>query len=58
MKILQGQLRETLFGWPDEERVKQGEYSPPDVKRVSILDENEVAYISSKSKSRARGGWS
>ncbi|KAF2668390.1 cysteine dioxygenase type I [Microthyrium microscopicum] len=46
MKMLKGQLQETLFSWPDEDVINRGEQSPPTVKRVKMLKENDVAYIS------------
>ncbi|XP_038559343.1 cysteine dioxygenase type 1 isoform X2 [Micropterus salmoides] len=40
MKLLQGQLKETLFGWPDVK--SQGDMVQ---KSQRILQENKVAYI-------------
>jgi cysteine dioxygenase len=48
MKILKGQLKETLYEWPDQNRIKCGEPSPPAAKKEALLNENEVSYISSK----------
>lgn len=48
MKILKGSLQETLFSWPDQEKIKRGEYSPPQVTRQSVYGENEVTYMSDK----------
>jgi len=46
MKILKGRLRETLFSWPDQDLISHGQSSPPVMKKESLLEENEVSYIS------------
>lgn len=46
MKILKGSLKETLYSWPDQTLVQDGESSPPMVKKETIYQENEVTYIS------------
>jgi len=46
MKVLYGRLKETLYGWPDQELVEHGRPSPPTVKRETIYTENDVTYIS------------
>lgn len=43
MKLLQGQLKETLFKWPDSK--SHGEMVQ---KSQRILQENKVAYINGK----------
>jgi len=45
MKILKGSLQETLYGWPDDEKIQHGEHDPPIVKKEATYSENEVAYI-------------
>jgi hypothetical protein len=46
MKVLKGQLQETLFAWPNQELVRSGEDSPPQVIRDRVYGENEVTYMS------------
>jgi cysteine dioxygenase len=48
MKILQGQLKEILYDYPNQELVDSGHPAPPNPKRTTLLAENEVSYISSK----------
>ncbi|KAJ5629234.1 hypothetical protein N7528_002891 [Penicillium herquei] len=48
MKILKGRLQETLYSWPDKERLEHGEISPPQVTRQTIYEENQVTYMSDK----------
>jgi cysteine dioxygenase len=48
MKILKGQLKETLYEWPDQQRINCGEPAPLAAKKETVLNENEVSYISSK----------
>jgi hypothetical protein len=48
MKILQGELTETLFGWPDEDLIKSGHSCPMTKRRVTLMEKDEVAYISSR----------
>ncbi|KAJ5740429.1 hypothetical protein N7493_000301 [Penicillium malachiteum] len=48
MKILKGRLQETLYSWPDKERIEHGEISPPQVTRQTIYEENQVTYMSDK----------
>ncbi|KAA8644683.1 putative cysteine dioxygenase Cdo1 [Aspergillus tanneri] len=48
MKILKGSLQETLYAWPDKNKINQGEPSPPQIKRVTTYDENQVTYMSDK----------
>jgi len=45
MKVLQGQLQETIFDIPADH---DGHEHSLDVKKVSLLHKNEVAYISSE----------
>ncbi|EAW08181.1 putative cysteine dioxygenase Cdo1 [Aspergillus clavatus NRRL 1] len=46
MKILKGSLQETLYTWPDQEKVQRGQLSSPRVIRETIYEENEVTYMS------------
>ncbi|KAF2403644.1 cysteine dioxygenase [Trichodelitschia bisporula] len=46
MKVLKGNLKETLYDFPDQKLVQKGTPSPPVVKKETIFDENEVTYIS------------
>ncbi|KAJ6036552.1 hypothetical protein N7540_000831 [Penicillium herquei] len=48
MKILKGRLQETLYSWPDKERIEHGEICPPQVTRQTIYKENQVTYMSDK----------
>ncbi|KAJ5526876.1 hypothetical protein N7513_011035 [Penicillium frequentans] len=48
MKILKGKLQETLYSWPDQEKIKRGETSPPQITRQTIYEENQVTYMSDK----------
>ena len=48
MKILKGKLQETIYSWPDKERIQHGRDSPPQVTRQNIYSENEVTYMSDK----------
>ncbi|BCS23824.1 putative cysteine dioxygenase Cdo1 [Aspergillus puulaauensis] len=48
MKVLKGTLQETLYTWPDQERVERGQVSPPQVKKVTTYGENQVTYMSDK----------
>jgi cysteine dioxygenase len=48
MKILQGELTETLFGWPDEDLINRGHSCPMAKRRVTLMGKDKVAYISSK----------
>jgi cysteine dioxygenase len=48
MKILQGELTETLFGWPDEDLIKRGYSCPMAQRRVTLMEKDQVAYISSR----------
>jgi len=45
MKVLKGSLQETLYGWPDEEKIQHGESDPPVVKKETTYRKDEVAYI-------------
>ncbi|KAJ5654368.1 hypothetical protein N7490_001371 [Penicillium lividum] len=45
MKILKGNLQETLYSWPDQEKIKHGETSAPLVTRQTVYGENDVTYI-------------
>ncbi|CEL09126.1 RmlC-like cupin domain-containing protein [Aspergillus pseudodeflectus] len=46
MKILKGTLRETLYTWPDQDKVQHGESSPPKITKVTTYGENQVTYMS------------
>ncbi|OJJ04083.1 hypothetical protein ASPVEDRAFT_43532 [Aspergillus versicolor CBS 583.65] len=48
MKVLKGTLQETLYTWPDQERIEHGQVSPPQVKKVTTYGENQVTYMSDK----------
>ncbi|KAJ5938817.1 hypothetical protein N7466_001951 [Penicillium verhagenii] len=48
MKILKGTLKETLYSWPDQEKIKHGESAPPQITRKTTFGENEVTYMSDK----------
>jgi cysteine dioxygenase len=46
MKILKGSLKETLYNFPDQKLIQQGEPDPPAIKRETDYHENQVTYIS------------
>ncbi|KAK2769838.1 Cysteine dioxygenase [Emmonsiellopsis sp. PD_33] len=48
MKILKGSLRETLYAWPQEDKLRKGEPSPLDITRDTVYRENQVTYMSDK----------
>ncbi|KAJ5219099.1 uncharacterized protein N7498_001198 [Penicillium cinerascens] len=48
MKILKGKLQETLYSWPDQEKIREGQTSPPQVTRQTVYGENQVTYMSDK----------
>ncbi|KAL4927949.1 putative cysteine dioxygenase Cdo1 [Aspergillus undulatus] len=48
MKILKGTLQETLYTWPDQDKVEHGQSSPPEVTKVTTYGENQVTYMSDK----------
>ncbi|KAL4810717.1 RmlC-like cupin domain-containing protein [Aspergillus unguis] len=48
MKILKGNLQETLYTWPDQDKVEHGQSSPPEVTKVTEYSENQVTYMSDK----------
>jgi cysteine dioxygenase len=48
MKILQGGLKETLYACPNERLLRSGEDAPLEVKKETLMEENEVTYITSK----------
>ncbi|KAL4896649.1 RmlC-like cupin domain-containing protein [Aspergillus ambiguus] len=48
MKILKGSLRETLYDWPDQDKVKHGQASPPRITKETTYGENQVTYMSDK----------
>ncbi|GKZ90430.1 hypothetical protein AnigIFM59636_002251 [Aspergillus niger] len=46
--ILKGSLKETLYAWPDQGKLQNGESSPPQIKKETIYGENQVTYMSDK----------
>ncbi|KAL2822519.1 RmlC-like cupin domain-containing protein [Aspergillus granulosus] len=48
MKVLKGTLQETLYTWPDQDKVRHGESSPPQITKVTTYGENQVTYMSDK----------
>ncbi|PLB41988.1 putative cysteine dioxygenase Cdo1 [Aspergillus candidus] len=48
MKVLQGSLQETLYAWPDRNKLQQGQRSPPKVTKETTYGENQVTYMSDK----------
>ncbi|PGH04842.1 cysteine dioxygenase [Polytolypa hystricis UAMH7299] len=48
MKILRGSLQETLYNWPEEDKVKNGGTSPLTVTKATVYGENQVTYMSDK----------
>jgi len=48
MKILRGSLQETLYSWPENEKVQKGENSPLNITKQTVFRENEVTYMSDK----------
>ncbi|OJZ83946.1 hypothetical protein ASPFODRAFT_83348 [Aspergillus luchuensis CBS 106.47] len=48
MKILKGSLKETLYAWPDQDKLQNGESSPPQIKKETVYGENQVTYMSDK----------
>ncbi|KAL4911242.1 hypothetical protein BDW74DRAFT_6587 [Aspergillus multicolor] len=48
MKILKGSLQETLYTWPDQDKVEHGQSSPPQVTKETTYGENQVTYMSDK----------
>ncbi|KAL2826854.1 RmlC-like cupin domain-containing protein [Aspergillus cavernicola] len=48
MKILKGTLQETLYTWPDQDKVQHGQSSPPEIKKVTTYGDNQVTYMSDK----------
>ncbi|KAL2223083.1 cysteine dioxygenase [Thermoascus aurantiacus ATCC 26904] len=48
MKVLKGSLQETLYAWPDQEKIKEGQPSPLQVTRQAVYSENQVTYMSDK----------
>ncbi|OQD75249.1 hypothetical protein PENDEC_c008G00303 [Penicillium decumbens] len=48
MKVLKGELQETLYSWPDQGRIEDGQTSPPQVNRQTVYGENQVTYMSDK----------
>jgi cysteine dioxygenase len=48
MKMLKGSLKETLYDWPDDSLLQEGQSAPPAIIKETIYNENQVAYISGK----------
>jgi len=47
-QVLKGELQETLYSWPDQGRIEDGQTSPPQVTRQTVYGENQVTYMSDK----------
>lgn len=47
-KILKGNLQESLYTWPDQSKIHDGQASPPQVTKQTLYGENEVTYMSDK----------
>ena len=47
-QILHGSLTETRYTWPDRNRVKEGNPSPPQVLKETTYDQDQVTYMSDK----------
>ncbi|KAF7592568.1 hypothetical protein BBP40_012728 [Aspergillus hancockii] len=48
MKVLKGSLRETLYSWPNQNKIEHGQLSPPQIRRETTYSENQVTYMSDK----------
>ncbi|KAI9369965.1 RmlC-like cupin domain-containing protein [Aspergillus egyptiacus] len=48
MKVLKGTLQETLYTWPDQDKVQHGQSSPPEITKVTTYGQNQVTYMSDK----------
>ncbi|KAL1989338.1 hypothetical protein VTN96DRAFT_100 [Rasamsonia emersonii] len=48
MKVLKGSLKETLYAWPEKEKVANGQESPLKVTKETVYHENQVTYMSDK----------
>ncbi|CAL5867300.1 uncharacterized protein PFLUO_LOCUS1515 [Penicillium psychrofluorescens] len=46
--ILKGKLQETLYSWPDKEKIEHGQTSPPQITKETNFGENQVTYMSDK----------
>jgi hypothetical protein len=46
MKILKGSFMETLYDWPEQWLVENGQAAVPALKRERTYSKNEVTYIS------------
>jgi cysteine dioxygenase len=46
-------LRETLYSWPEDEKVQKGEGSPLNITKKTVYGENEVTYMSDKVRRQA-----
>ena len=44
--MLKGSLRETLYDWPDRNATNRGRVSPLEVRKKTVYQENQVAYMS------------
>lgn len=47
---MKGSLKETLYAWPDKNKVAEGEPTPLKRTRETVYSENEVTYVSDKVK--------
>jgi cysteine dioxygenase len=48
MKVLKGSLRETLYTWPDQDKLQNGQASSPQIIKETTYTENQVTYMSDK----------
>ncbi|KAL1849706.1 Cysteine dioxygenase [Paecilomyces lecythidis] len=46
--ILKGTLQETLYAWPEDEKIKEGQPSPLHITKQTKYGENQVTYMSDK----------
>ncbi|EAL88268.1 Cysteine dioxygenase [Aspergillus fumigatus] len=48
MKVLKGSLQETLYTWPDQDKLRNGQPSSPQIIKKTTYTENQVTYMSDK----------
>ncbi|RHZ59745.1 putative cysteine dioxygenase Cdo1 [Aspergillus thermomutatus] len=46
--ILKGSLQETLYTWPDQDKLQNGQSSSPQIIKETTYTENQVTYMSDK----------
>ncbi|RHZ58109.1 hypothetical protein CDV55_104266 [Aspergillus turcosus] len=46
--ILKGALQETLYTWPDQDKLQKGQSSSPQIIKETTYTENQVTYMSDK----------